>query len=365
MPDRTERTGEPSALALTDIVRSFGAGTVLSGISLTLARGEVVALLGASGCGKTTLLRLVAGLLAPSAGAIEIAGTRVASGGHSLPPEARGLGMVFQDYALWPHLSVARNVAFPLEMRGVQRAERDRRVAEALARVGLADLAARQPGTLSGGQQQRVALARALAARPPLVLFDEPLSNLDKELRESLAQEIATLLREEGLSALYVTHDQAEAFTVADRVVVMAGGRILQDAPPDVLVARPASAEVARFLNLGALLPCEVRGGRFRHAGSGLVLAVAAPDGPAEALLPRRGLRLDPHGPIVGEVVEQRFRGDDLLVSVRLADGALLSLSAAARLPLGAVRLTVDPGLATVFAAGAAHAVLNLIPEEA
>jgi iron(III) transport system ATP-binding protein len=365
MHDRHDRTGEPNALALSGIVRSFGARTVLSGVSLSLARGEVVALLGASGCGKTTLLRLVAGLLAPSGGEIEIAGSLVASGGRSLPPEARGLGMVFQDYALWPHLTVARNVAFPLEMRGVPRAERDRRVAEALARVGLAAFATRSPGTLSGGQQQRVALARALVARPPLVLFDEPLSNLDKELRDSLAHEISTLLREEGLSALYVTHDQAEAFAVADRVAVMAGGQILQDAAPEALVARPASAEVARFLNLGALLPGEVRGGRFRHASSGLVLPVAAPDGPAEVLLPRRGLRLDSGGPIAGEVAEQRFRGDDLLVSVRLGDGALLSLSVAARLPAGTVRLAVDPGVATVFAAGAAHPFLTPIPEEA
>ena len=362
MQGSQDRTGEPSALALSGIVRSFGARVVLSDVSLSLARGEVVALLGASGCGKTTLLRLVAGLLAPSGGEIEIAGTLVAAAGRSLPPEARGLGMVFQDYALWPHLTVARNVAFPLEMRGVPRAERDRRVAEALTRVGLATLANRSPGTLSGGQQQRVALARALVARPPLVLFDEPLSNLDKELRDSLAQEISTLLREEGLSALYVTHDQAEAFAVADRVAVMAGGQILQDAAPEALVARPACAEVARFLNLGALLTGEVRGGRFRHAASGLVLPVAAPDGPAEALLPRRGLRLDPDGPIAGKVAEQRFRGDDLLVSVRLADGALLSLSAATRLPAGIVRLAVDPGVATVFAAGAAHPVLTPNP---
>jgi iron(III) transport system ATP-binding protein len=365
MRDGEARPLEPSALELTGITRSFGARTVLSGVSLTLARGEVLALLGASGCGKTTLLRLVAGLLAPSAGEIRIAGRTVASGAQSLPPEARGLAMVFQDYALWPHLSVARNVAFPLEMRGVPRAERDRRVAEALQRVGLAAFAARPPGTLSGGQQQRVALARALVARPPLILFDEPLSNLDKELRDSLAREIAGLLREEGLSALYVTHDQGEAFAVADRVAVMAGGRILQDAAPEALVARPASAEVAQFLNLGAILPGEVAAGRFRHAASGLALRVAAAEGPAQALLPRRALRADPGGQIRVEIAEQRFRGDDVLVSGRLPDGVLLSFAHASRLPGGTLRLSLDAKAVTVFAGGAALPVLSPVPEEA
>ena len=365
MQEGGARCREPPALDLTAVARCFGTRTVLSGVSLRLARGEVVALLGASGCGKTTLLRLVAGLLEPSAGEIRIAGATVATAARSLPPEARRLAMVFQDYALWPHLSVARNVAFPLEMRGVPRAERDRRVAETLDRVGLGAFAARAPGTLSGGQQQRVALARALVARPPLILFDEPLSNLDKELRDSLSREIARLLREEGLSALYVTHDQGEAFAVADRVAVMAAGRILQDATPEALVARPASAEVAQFLNLGAIVAGSVAGGVFRHPASGLALRVAAPDGPAQALLPRRALRADPAGPILVDIAEQRFRGDDVLVTARLQDGALLSFAHRSRLAGGAARLSLDLDAVTVFAAGAAHPALTTMPEEA
>jgi iron(III) transport system ATP-binding protein len=346
------------------VARRFGARSVLSGITFRWARGEILALLGPSGCGKTTLLRLVAGLLPPSAGEIAIAGRIVASAGIHLPPEARGLGMVFQDYALWPHLSVAENVGFPLQMRGMPRAERDRRVAEALARVGLTAFAARAPGTLSGGQQQRVALARALIARPPLVLFDEPLSNLDRELRQDLLREIASLLREEGLSALYVTHDQAEAFALADRVAVLGEGRILQDAPPETLCARPASPEVARLLDLGTLLPGEVRSGRFQHAASGLALAVAAPDGPAEALLPRRALRPDPNGPIAAIIADQRFRGDDVLVTACLADGTRLVFPHRHRLPPGPVRLGCEASAITIFAAGAAHGVLAPIVEE-
>lgn len=230
-PSSSERTG----LELKGITHRFGHHTVLDDISLCLREGEVLALLGPSGCGKTTLLKLIAGMLVPDAGEIHIGSQCVAAPGIFQAPEKRGLGMVFQDYALWPHLSVGRNVSFPLEMRGVPRAECVRRSDEALALVGLAGFASRPPGSLSGGQQQRVALARAVVARPRLLLFDEPLSNLDRELRETLSLEIGRLLRELGITAVYVTHDQEEAFALADCVAVMQAGRICQHASPDTL----------------------------------------------------------------------------------------------------------------------------------
>ena len=312
------------ALEARAIGRSFDGTTVLDGIDLDLGHGEVIALLGPSGCGKTTLLRIAAGLMAPSAGRLALGGRSVArSGGRVLPPEARGLGMVFQDYALWPHLSVIDNVAFPLRMRGVGRAPRRAGAMRALAQVGLDALSDRYPGTLSGGQQQRVALARAIVAEPPLVLFDEPLSNLDRELRESLAVELAELLRELGLSALYVTHDQAEAFTVADRVAIMQGGRIIQIDTPEALFSAPASVEVARFLNVGAILDGIATGARFRSAcGFEVAAPSPAPDGPAHLLVPRAALRPveTKNGQLRARVTRCQFQGDRYLLRLSLGD---------------------------------------------
>jgi len=204
----------------------YGDRNVLQGIDLTVESGEVVALLGPSGCGKTTLLRLVAGLAAPTGGRLLLDGREIARPGWALPPEQRGLGMVFQDYALWPHLTVLGNVRFPLQMRRVPRRESQERARAALAQVGLAALADHRPAQLSGGQQQRVALARALVARPALLLFDEPLSNLDRDLREELCGEIGERLRESGATALYVTHDRHEAEVLADRIIQLREGRV-------------------------------------------------------------------------------------------------------------------------------------------
>ena len=268
-PSSSERTG----LELKGITHRFGHHTVLDDISLSLLEGEVLALLGPSGCGKTTLLKLIAGMLVPDAGEIHIGSQCVAAPGIFQVPEKRGLGMVFQDYALWPHQSVGRNVSFPLEMSGVPRAECVRRSDEALSLVGLAGFASRPPGSLSGGQQQRVALARAVVARPRLLLFDEPLSNLDRELRETLSLEIGRLLRELGITAVYVTHDQEEAFALADCVAVMQAGRICQHASPDTLVADPANAAVADFLKLGTVISGEATPLGWRLA-SGRELAV-------------------------------------------------------------------------------------------
>lgn len=218
-----------TSITLNGVSYAFGANTVLNQIDLHIEPGSVVALLGPSGCGKSTLLRLLAGLTEPADGEIYFADRLVAKSGWSLPPQARDIGMVFQDYALWPHMTVAQNVMFPLKMRNVARQERETRVAQALARVGLSEFAERKPAGLSGGQQQRVALARAIVAEPRVLLFDEPLSNLDSELRESLCLEMATLLRQLGTTAVYVTHDRREAEILADRIVHLSAGSIAAD----------------------------------------------------------------------------------------------------------------------------------------
>ena len=319
-----------SALIATQIAKSFGETQVLRNINLDLAPGEVVALLGPSGCGKTTLLRIAAGLLAASSGQMQIAGARVVDGSRfNAPPEARGIGMVFQDYAIWPHLTVLENVAFPLRMRKMGRNEREGRARRALDRVGLSHLADRFPGTLSGGQQQRVALARAIVAEPPLVLFDEPLSNLDRELREGLALEIGALLRELGLSAIYVTHDQSEAFTIADRVAVMLGGEVAQIDTPERLFAAPTSVEVAQFLNIGALIEgrvCRTHGFTCSRDRLSLPdLAQSAPEGPARILIPRTAIRPATEGALMAQVLRCQFQGDRYLLHLGL-DGENTSL---------------------------------------
>ncbi|MEU7811979.1 ABC transporter ATP-binding protein [Pseudonocardia sp. NPDC049154] len=222
-------------------------------ITLDVAPGEFVVLLGPSGCGKTTLLRAIAGLEPVQAGRIVLDGRTVEDpgGGVRVPPERRGLSMMFQSYALWPHLSVADNVAYPLTTRRVPRRERADRVGRALAAVGIGDLGEQFPGRLSGGQQQRVALARALVAGDGIVLFDEPLSNVDAKVRDQLRGEIRRLHAELGFTAVYVTHDQEEALTLATRLVVLREGRIAQSAPPAEVYLRPADTGVARFMGAG------------------------------------------------------------------------------------------------------------------
>ncbi|MBT9386316.1 ABC transporter ATP-binding protein [Pseudooceanicola sp. CBS1P-1] len=322
--------GLPPALSVRALGLSYGATRILDGIDLTLPAGEVLALLGPSGSGKTTLLRLLAGLLRPDAGRIEIAGKAVADPGRGLfaPPERRGLGMVFQDYALWPHLSVARNVAFPLEMQRCPTAERRARVTRALERVGLAALAERRPSELSGGQQQRVAIARAIVAEPPLVLFDEPLSNLDRELRETMVDEIAALVADLKLSAVYVTHDHAEALALADRIAVMRDGGIAQLAAPATLIDAPASAGIAAFLRLGTLLPASRTEAGWTITGS----RVALPDPPnapagaaARVLLPERALAPaataspDARARLAARVLRVQVRASGFALTLRLA----------------------------------------------
>lgn len=218
----------PVSITTSGLCYRIAGQPILQQIDLTIPAGYTLALLGPSGCGKSTLLKLLAGLLQPEQGSISFGEQKVADARYNLPPEQRNLGMVFQDYALWPHMSVMQNVAFPLKMRAIERSQCQQRVLAALDRVGLVDLADRRPAELSGGQQQRVALARAIVAEPKVLLFDEPLSNLDRDLRESLSHEMASLLRQLRTTAVYVTHDRNEAAVLANRVVHMADGRIAE-----------------------------------------------------------------------------------------------------------------------------------------
>jgi iron(III) transport system ATP-binding protein len=242
------------------VSKHFGATRAVESVSLDIADGEFFALLGPSGCGKTTLLRLVAGFEVPDAGMVKLGDQVVGQPGWALPPERRRIGMVFQSYALWPHMSVAENVAFALRVRKVPEPERIRRVDQALAMVGLETMAERRPHELSGGQRQRVALARCLAMRPEVVLLDEPLANLDVHLREAMQQEFARFHKEIGATFIYVTHDQAEALALADRVAVMDAGRVEQAASPRMLYAEPATEMVARFVGRGMVVPVTVIG---------------------------------------------------------------------------------------------------------
>jgi sn-glycerol 3-phosphate transport system ATP-binding protein len=231
-------------LDLERLSKSFGQAAVLDDLSITVPAGRFTVLLGGSGCGKTTCLRLIAGLEQPSGGRIRIGARDVTA----LPPSARGVAMVFQSYALFPHLNVAENILFGLKARGVARAERDQRLAHAVDLLGIRALLARKPGQISGGQQQRVALGRAIVAQAPVCLMDEPLSNLDAQLRAEMRREIVALQRRLGLTMIYVTHDQIEAMSMADQVVVLRAGQLEQAAPPAEVYDRPASTFVAGFI---------------------------------------------------------------------------------------------------------------------
>ncbi|MGH3099009.1 MAG: ABC transporter ATP-binding protein [Streptosporangiales bacterium] len=258
---------------IIDVAKRYGAVSALRGVSLRVDEGEFVAILGPSGCGKTTLLRVVAGFEAPTAGEVRIAGRSVGQPDRSVPTERRNLGMVFQSFALWPHIDVAGHVRFPLDYQrhlpADIKAAKEARVAEVLDTIGLQDMGTRMPHELSGGQRQRVALARAIAARPALLLMDEPLSSLDAALRDEMRREIQNVHRATGASIVYVTHDQAEALAMADRVVVMLDGRVEQVGTPEDVFLRPESEFVARFVGKANLVEGVWDGTRFRPAVGG------------------------------------------------------------------------------------------------
>jgi ABC-type sugar transport system ATPase subunit len=245
-----------SSITLSNVSKSYGAATVIDDLSLEIAEGEFITLLGPSGCGKTTTLRSIAGLETPDAGQIRI-GDRIVTcltTGKIVAPNKRRLGMVFQSYAIWPHLTVFDNVAYPLRRQRMSTADVRRSVMTTLAIVGLDHAANRSATQLSGGQQQRVALARAIVANPEVILFDEPLSNLDAQLRITMRDEIQRVTASGSSTSVYVTHDQSEAFSLSDRVAIMLGGRIRQLDAPDVVMNRPADLEVAKFLGVENIL---------------------------------------------------------------------------------------------------------------
>jgi len=338
-----------AALEFDRVDFSYAHSLVLSEMSFALQKGELMCLLGPSGCGKSTALRLSAGFEAPHAGTIQLNGKLVASSSQLVPPEARKLGMVFQDFALFPHLSVRANVAFGLHR--LERANREQRTRESLERVGIAELAERYPHELSGGQQQRVALARALAPEPELMLLDEPFSSLDTRLRISIAREVRDLLRERGISALLVTHDQDEAFAFADRIGVMHNGRLEQIATPFALYHEPASRFIAGFVGEGALLAGTASKDGFVDTALGRFAAQIAHSGPVEVLLRPDDFELDPSNGHAMLVVDQAFRGAETLHRLRFGEQTVLALLPShIEIALGStVRLRAQPTHVVVF----------------
>lgn len=348
----------PSALRVTGLTRRFGDVVALDGIDLTVTPGEFMVLLGPSGSGKTTLLRLVAGIERATAGSIAI-GTRVVADRHQhLPPEKRGLAMVFQQYALWPQVSVLANVVYALDRLRLSRQESKRRALAMLERVGLVRLANRHPPELSGGEQQRVALARALVARPAVLLCDEPLSNLDADLRERLRTEIATLARENDTTVVYITHDQAEAFALADRIGVLQAGQLVQCDLPESVYHAPATPFVAHFTGVAGEMHGRVASrpdsaGRFQvDTPNGPLRAsghAPEPPGSAVTVLVRpaaaRFVPADEGGGLPSRVRDVAYRGHGYDHLVELADGTRLAgVFAERRRQRGeSVRVRFDP----------------------
>ena len=363
----TTSGGEFDSLRIENVGRRFGGTTALQGFDLTVQRGEFIALLGPSGCGKSTALNCLAGLLPLTDGQIRVGEQRI----DLLPPEKRDFGMVFQSYALFPHLTVAKNVAFGLQMRGVGRSETSRRVTEALRLVRLEDQATKLPGQLSGGQQQRVAIARAIVIEPRVVLMDEPLSNLDAKLRLEMRTEIRRLHQTLGLTTIYVTHDQEEALSLADRLVVLRLGQVQQIGTPQELHDGPANWHVADFMGYRNLIDATVSAepaisegeGRVRVAAEDMELlgtavnSVAAGDEVRVAVRPTDLLvqRSDHTGPaaantIHAEVEIVEYQGREYAVEVRTPGGRVLHVRSEHAPEVGeSVLLTVEPSRTLVY----------------
>ena len=349
-------------LTLGGVSAAYGDRRVLEDIDLSIPDGALVSILGPSGSGKTTLLRLIAGLERPTAG-------RISWDGADLAPVAvheRGFGLMFQDLGLFPHRDVAGNVSFGLRMRGDDEPSIRRRVAEVLELVGLSGSEGRQVARLSGGEQQRVALARAIAPRPRLLMLDEPLGSLDRELRERLPLELRTIFQQIGATVLYVTHDQEEALGIADRTVILREGRIEADGLPESLWQRPPSAFVARFLGFRNVAPAVVvAGGRATTPWGQVVVAPDVPDGIHSIFLRPDAFTPQTDGPIRGTVTGRLFRGDHVRLRLAIPDAPPLEIEARWT-PLPAVgdelALAVDPGGVVVLPRGADEATAGTFP---
>jgi putative spermidine/putrescine transport system ATP-binding protein len=342
---------------LTDIRKSFGQVEVLHGVSVDIRSGEFISLLGASGCGKTTLLRIVAGLEGVTRGKVEIDGRDVTG----LPPEKRDIAMMFQSYALLPHLSVADNVRFPLRMRRIgTREEQAEKVRDALETVQLGHMAERKPSQLSGGQQQRVALARAIVSRPKVLLLDEPLSNLDARLREDMQVELMQIHKRLGLTTIFVTHDQEEALSLSDRIVLVNAGEIEQEGAPEDIYARPATGFASNFLGAANLLPVEVE-----EPGDVPVAKLAddqrlelstdvATRGPAVIALRQEDIKLvtEDEGMLTGEVLARIYLGARNRYVIRVGGTEIRVLSGTERVYESGdkVGITVAPEYMRVLA---------------
>lgn len=350
------RPGAGGVLELTGLRRDFGHFLALRGIDLTIAPGEFIALLGPSGCGKTTALNCIAGLIPLTGGRINLGDRRI----DELPPEQRGFGMVFQSYALFPHMSVRKNIGFGLAMQKVPKREAEQRIDEALALVRLHDHGDKLPGQMSGGQQQRVAIARAIVIRPPVVLMDEPLSNLDAKLRLEMRAEIRRIHEAIGSATLYVTHDQDEALSMADRIVVMRDGTIRQTGGPEDLYERPLHPDVAEFMGFRTRLRGQVQaveGHRVTVEAAGAVLEGIArnPLNPGQAVTlmvrPEDFVATSETAALTGVVRSIEYRGRAFFGTASLADDALVFFRSDMRLALGQrIGFAAAPSQILVFA---------------
>ncbi|OKH22044.1 ABC transporter ATP-binding protein [Hydrococcus rivularis NIES-593] len=350
---------QPTILDLKNVTKQFSAHSTpaVDNVSLTLEQGDVLGLLGPSGCGKTTLLRIIAGFEQPSKGEIALAGRTVAGKGCWVPPELRNTGMVFQDYALFPHLTITENIAFGLQRKcaRLSKSEIEQRIAEVLLLVGLTGLEKRYPHELSGGQQQRVALARALAPQPTLILLDEPLSNLDVQVRQYLRHEIRHILKAAGTSAIFVTHDQEEALSISDKIGVMRRGKLEQLGTPEEIYTCPASLFVAEFVKQANVLPAKRQGNTWQtEIGAWEIPSASELRGldTGELTIAQEDIILKPDETSTIKICDRQFLGREYRYCLETASGKRLHARTAidTQLPIGMrVRLSVSPEAARVF----------------